>query len=141
MDEVHDLVHVDEVKDGGGISAAIFFVANYANRFEESNPILGGACAGPQVYREQLYLHLRCGVLHHQVVDLFCVLVPPFLFIVGMFVFPLRFRLFDKVGRVGQIGGKTDCRCFELTNGKCCEWAVKLQALWDVLGDGLDVEV
>jgi hypothetical protein len=86
MDEVHVLVHADEVEDVGGISAAIFLVADVANCFEESNVFLGGACAGPRVHREQHCLYLHRGVLHYQVVDLLDVLIPPLMFITSMTV-------------------------------------------------------
>ncbi len=42
MDEVHVLVHADEVEDGGGIGVATFLVADVANHFEESDAVLGG---------------------------------------------------------------------------------------------------
>ncbi len=141
MDEVHVLVHADKVKDGSGVGATIFLVADVMDCFKESNAVLGGTCAGPRVHREQLHLHLRRGVLHHQVADLLGVLVPPFLFTVGVIVFPLPFSCFDKVGRVGQIGVEINVRCFELAKGEHCKRAIKLQAVCNMLRDGLDVEV
>ncbi len=126
MDEVHVLVNAGEVEDGGGIGSAIFLVADVADCFEESNAVLGGAHAGPRVHHEQLCLHLRQGVLHHQVVDFLGILVPPFLFIVGVIVFPLPFSFFDKVGSVGRIWGEIDGRCFELANGELGERAINL---------------
>ncbi len=80
-------------------------------------------------------------MLHHQVVDLLGALIPPFLFIMGVVVFPLPFSCFDKVGQAGQIGGQINGRCFELKNGKSCKQAVELQAVCDMLEVDLNVEI
>ncbi len=98
MDVVHVLVHADEVKDGGDIDAAIILVADVENCIEESHAISGSAHAGPRVHCEQLCLHLRCSMLHHQVVHPLGILAPPLLFILGVVVFPLSLRRFEKVG-------------------------------------------
>jgi hypothetical protein len=141
VDEVHVLIHADKFKDGGGIGAVIFLVADVVDHFEESYAILGDAHAGPQVHCEQLCHHLRCDVLHHQVVDLMDFYIPPFLFILGVIIFPLSFSCFDKVGQVGWIGGEIDGKYFELANNKRWERAVELQVGCNVLRDCLNVEV
>jgi hypothetical protein len=60
---------------------------------------------------------------------------------VGVIVFPLPFICFNKVGQVRWIGEEINGRCFELANGKCCKWAIKLQVVCNVLRDGLNVGV
>ncbi len=76
------------------------------DHLETRNSILGGTCFRQWVHREQFDLHLGCGRLHHEVVDLLGIFVPPFLLIVGMVVLPLPFRHLNKVGRILRLSGK-----------------------------------
>jgi hypothetical protein len=80
-------------------------------------------------------------MLHHKVVDLLGIFVPPFLLIVGVVVLPLPFCHLDKVGRILWVIWERDGWLFELTNCQCCKRAVKLlQMVCGVLRDGFEVK-
>jgi hypothetical protein len=134
-------VHTDKVKDGCSVGATVHLVTDVADYLEEPNSILGGACCCPRVHREQFGFHLRRGVLHHKVVDLLGILILLFLLIAGMVIFPLPFCHLSEVGRICWVVREGNDWLLQLTNGKCSEWTVELQAVCDVLGDGFDVEV
>jgi len=80
-------------------------------------------------------------VLHHEVVDFLCIFVPPFLLVVCVVEAPLPFRCLNKVGRVQRIWREDNGWRFEFSYGERGERAIVLEAVCNVFGDGLDVEV
>ncbi len=80
-------------------------------------------------------------MLHHEVVHLLDIFIPPFLLVLGMVVLPLPFCCLDKVGRILQVIRDSDSWLLELTNHQCCKRAFKLQTVCDVLGDGFEVKI
>ncbi len=108
---------------------------------EKRDSILGGAFFCPWVHCEQFGLRLGCGMLHHEVVDLLSIFVPPFLLIVGMVLLPLPFCHLNKVGRILRVIQESDGWLPELTNRQCCKWAIKLQMVCNMLRDGFEVEI
>ena len=141
MDEEHFLVYVDKVEDWGCIGAAVLLVTDVADYFQGSDPILGSAHSFPQFYREELHLHLGRRMLHHEVVDLLGILIPPFLLIMGVILLPLPLCCLGEVGRIGWIVGEADGWLLELTNGQRNKRTVNLQTVCNVLREGLNVEV
>ncbi len=108
MDKEHILVHLDKIKDGRGVGAAVLLVANVADCLQECHPILGGACFCPQVHCEQLSFHLGRGMLYHKVVEFLSVLVPPLLLITCVIEICLPFCCLDEVGRVRWVVWEVD---------------------------------
>jgi hypothetical protein len=141
MDKEHIFVHLDKVKDCCGISVAILLVTDVTDCLEKCNFILGGACFCPRVHREQFGLHLWRGMLHHKVVDLLGIFTPPFLLIVGVVVLPLPFCCLNDVGRILWVLQESNGWVPELTNCLCCKRAVKLQMVFNMLGDGFEVKI
>jgi hypothetical protein len=45
-------------------------------------------------------------MLHHKVIDLLGIFIPPFLLIMGVVVLPLPFHCLDKVGKILRVIGK-----------------------------------
>ncbi len=141
MDKEHVLVHSDKIKDGRGIGAAVLLVTNVADCLQEHNPILGGACFCPRVHCEQLRFHLGCGMLHHKIVDLLSILVPPLLLVVCVVEVSLPFCCLDKVGWVRRVVWEVGGQCLEFPHGQHGERTVKVEAVHGVFGDGFNILV
>ncbi len=141
MDKEHILVHLDEIKDGRGVGAAVLLVANVANCLQERDLVLGGACFCSRVHREQLSFHLGRGMLHHKVVDFLSVLVPPLLLIMCVVEISLSFHCLDEVGRVRWVIWEVDGRCLEFPHCQRRKQTVKLEAVCNVFGDGFNIQI
>jgi hypothetical protein len=141
VDKEHILVHSEEIKDGRGVGATVLLAENVADRLQERNPVLGGACFCPRVHREQLSFHLGHGMLHHKVVDFLSVLVPPLLLIMCVVEISLPFCCLDKFGRVRWVVWEVDGRCLEFPHSQHSERTVKLEAVCYVFGDGFNIQI
>ncbi len=76
--------------------------------FEKCNSILGGTHFCSRVHCEQFGFHLGCGILHHKVVDILGIFVPPFLLDMSVVVLRLPFYCLGKVGRIIQVIWESD---------------------------------
>ncbi len=124
-----------------GIGAAVFLVTNAADRLQERDPILGGACFCPRVHCEQLRFHLGRGMLHLKVVDFLSILVPPLLLVVCVVEVSLPFCCLDEVDWVRRVVWEVDGWCLEFPHGQRDERTVKLEAVCDVFGDGFNIQI
>ena len=80
-------------------------------------------------------------MLHHEVVDFLSIFIPPFLLVVCMVEVSLPFCCFKEVGWVQRVRREDNGWCLEFSHSQLGKWAVKLEAVCGVLGDGLDVEI
>ncbi len=72
-------------------------------------------------------------MLHHEVVDLLCIFIPPFLLIMSMVIFPLSFCCLDEVGWICWVVQEGNDWLLELANGQRSERTVELQVVCDRL--------
>jgi hypothetical protein len=103
-------------RNGRDVSTTVLLETDVSDCFEEHYPVLGGASCCPRVHREQLCVHLWCGVLHHEVVDFFGIFISPFLLIMCMVALPLPFCCFDKVGWICWVLWEDNGWLLELAN-------------------------
>jgi hypothetical protein len=80
-------------------------------------------------------------MLHHVVVDLLGIFVPPSLLVVGMVVLPLPFCHLGKVGLILRVIWESDSWLLELVNCQRCKRAIILQTVCNVLRDGFEIEI